>query len=279
MLSQSWVALSGVVLIVAACVQFYFLASEADGNITQEQGGKLLLGCVETSLGLWAVSGLWPVRACSACLIWFVGCLCWSGRQWLLGAASCGCAGRFIVPPMISFGVALVLVIGLVLGRSAFASARQAIDSEAARIRRVLCGLGQAAVLIYAGAFLFLGSPRWVLAYFEAAPVVIVPSRIEVGECQFGSEREVELTLKNVTSRQVRIQGIQTTCACTTVADPPEELLPGAVSVVRLKIRCVGAPHVPFHQTIRVYAVDGGLHTIPVEVFATLTGPFPKPHE
>ncbi len=143
----------------------------------------------------------------------------------------------------------------------------------------MLCGLGQAVVLIYAGAFLFLGSPRWVLAYFESAPVVIVPSRIEVGECPFDGVREIELTLKNITTRQVQIQSIQTTCACTTVADPPDELAPDEVAVVRLKVRCVGPAHVPFHQTIRVYAVDGGLHTIPVEVFATLTGPFPKPSE
>ena len=40
LLSLSWVGLSGVVLIVAACVQIYSLASEADGNATQEQGGS-----------------------------------------------------------------------------------------------------------------------------------------------------------------------------------------------------------------------------------------------
>ena len=108
---------------------------------------------------------------------------------------------------------------------------------------------------------------------------MIVPSRIEVGPCQFGEQREVELALKNVTSRPVRIQSVQTTCSCTTVADPPQLLEPGALVHLRLKIHCVGHPDVPYHQTIRVYAVDGGLHTVPVDVFATLTGPFPQPKE
>lgn len=144
---------------------------------------------------------------------------------------------------------------------------------EAARLRLTLCGVGELLVLLY------VGSPRWVLAYLEPVPVVIVPSRIEVGPCKLGEQREVEVALKNVTARPVRIQSVQTTCSCTTVADPPQQRDPGALVHLRLKIHCVGLPATPFHQTIRVYAVDGGLHTVPIEIFATVVGPFLLPNE
>lgn len=264
---------------LAAGAKSYFLALEAGGHMTQEQGAGLLLSLSEFTLGLWILSGAWRQPAWAVSVLWFAACLCWSSAHWWIGTASCGCAGRVSIPPLVSASVAIVLLAGLLTFRPRRDADEVGSHGEAVRLRFILCGVGEVLVVLYVATFLILGSPRWVLAYFEAAPIVIVPSRIEVGSCQFGEQREVELALKNVTSRPVRIQSVQTTCSCTTVADPPQQVDPGELVQVQLKIRCVGSPETPYHQTIRVYADDGGLHTIYVDVFAKLTGPFPPPHE
>jgi Protein of unknown function (DUF1573) len=271
--------LSGGVLVLAAGVKSYFLGLEAGGDFSQEQGAGLLRSLAEFSLGLWILSGAWRRRAWAVSVFWFATCLCWSLAHWWSGAASCGCAGRVTISPLVSASLSLILLAGLLTFRPRRDAADGGAQGEASRLRLTVCGVAEMLVIFYVATFVILGSPRWVLAYFEAPPIVIVPSRIEVGSCRFGELREVELALKNVTPRPVRIQSIQTTCSCTTVADPPQELGPGGLVHLRLKIQCVGPPDVPYHQTIRVYAVDAGLHTVPIDVFATVTGPFPQPKE
>ena len=68
------------------------------------------------------------------------------------------------VPPTVSLGVALVIVVGLFLIRPAPGSGSPVAVGELARIRRMLCGIGQAVLRVYVGTFVFLGFPRWVLA-------------------------------------------------------------------------------------------------------------------
>ena len=263
-------------LLLAAAVKGYFLTLEAGGDITQEQAQGLWLVVAESTLGLWLLSGWKDRLAHDVGILWFAACFCWSVGHWLAGTASCGCAGRIEIPPLYSGGVVLMLLLGLIVVRPA-ATGAPSDDAGSLSGRRALCAVAQSFVLIYLVAFLVLGSPRWVLAYFEAAPLVIVPSRIEVGLCKFGDDRVVELTIKNITTRMIRIQSVQTTCECTTLADPPQQLEPGEVVTLNLKVRCVGLPDSPFHQTIRFYAVDGGLHTILIDVFASLTGSFTQP--
>ena len=264
-------------LLLAATVKGYFLTLEAGGDMTQEQGQGLMLVVAESTLGLWLLSGWKNRQAHDVSILWFAACLCWSVGHWLAGTVSCGCAGRIEIPPAYSAGVVLLLLLSLIAVHSR-AAVRQGTTSPMV-LRRMTCAVAQSFVLVYLVAFLVLGSPRWVLAYFESTPVIIVPSRVELGSCQFGEEREVTLTVKNLTSRTVGIEGVSTTCTCAMVSKAPKEIAAGSSIQLQLKVHCAGPPNVPYHQTIRLRAVDRGLHTVPVEIHASLTGSFPKPNE
>lgn len=255
----------------------YFLTLEASGDITQEQGQGLILVVVESTLGLWLLSGLKTRLADDVSILWFAACLCWSLSHWLAGTASCGCAGRIEIPPIYSAGIVLVLLLLLIAVR--YGAAVRPDATSPMVLVRLTCAVAQSFVLVYLAAFLILGSPRWLLAYLESTPVVIVPSRVELGSCQFGEEREVTLTVKNLTSRTVGIEGVSTTCTCAMVSKAPKEIAAGSSVQLQLKVHCAGPPDVPYHQTVRLRVVDRGLHTVPVEIHASLTGPFPKPNE
>lgn len=102
---------------LAAGAKSYFLSLEAGGDLTQEQGGGLLLALVGFTLGLWLLSGAWRRRAWMASVLWFAACLYWSVTHWLAGAESCGCAGRLSIPPIASAGVVAGLLSGLLIFR------------------------------------------------------------------------------------------------------------------------------------------------------------------
>ena len=265
------VLLNAAVLLTAAILKSYFLTIEAGGDITQEQGSGLLLSSIEFSLGLWLLSGIARRHSLLACTFWFAVCVLWSVLNWLSGSRTCGCAGRIEISPLLSLAASFILLLSLIAIQR-FSVAKPSTKGELARMRLALCVFSQVSVLIYISTFFIVGSPRWVLAYFEESPIVIVPSRVEIGACASGDTRVVKVEIKNVTVREVKIQSIQTDCACTTLIDPPGHLAPGEIVAIDVRVRCVGNPQAGFHQQIRVYAVDGGLHTVPV-VCGCLTPP------
>jgi hypothetical protein len=87
----------------------------------------------------------------------------------------------------------------------------------------------------------------------------------DLGELNFGDERDVTLRVKNVSDREICVTGLRTTCTCVSASDLPLALAPGAEGEVALAIRAT-ALFSNYRQTATLYVSGQASGEVPVTI-------------
>lgn len=111
--------LVGVLLLTAAVLKLLAVggAPVQAAGFFETAAGQLALVILETGLGVWLVSGHWPLGSWLVSLLLFGVFAAVTFRQGWAGQSSCGCLGSVAVNPWYTFTLDLVVLSALLLGR------------------------------------------------------------------------------------------------------------------------------------------------------------------
>jgi hypothetical protein len=109
------------------------------------------------------------------------------------------------------------------------------------------------------------GSPRALPILLRGDGLLVTPPHVDLGELNFGDERDVTLRVKNVSDREICVTGLRTTCTCVSASDLPLALAPGAEGEVALAIRAT-ALFSNYRQTATLYVSGQASGEVPVTI-------------
>jgi hypothetical protein len=184
----------------------------------------------ELVLGVWLISGIYPVGAWTAALVTFLsfaGVSFYLGR---IGQASCGCFGSIKASPWIAFGIDLTALSLLAIGRPRFGNGSQVRTPWRTAVWSGLVPVGGAVAIcaaILGVASLAFGSLDAALARLRGEDLSIRPRLLDIGRGEAGQRVRATVEVVNRTDRAVRLIGGTSDCSCITTADLPLTLAPG----------------------------------------------------
>jgi hypothetical protein len=192
---------------------------------------------VEIILGIWLLWGKNPVGAWLVSLVLFSAFAAASFYQGWIGEASCGCFGRVSVNPWITFGLDLVVLAALVVGRPPLKTeGRIAISKAIVPMAWLFGGVLAFLALLVGVTYLFFGSTDAALAYFRGERLSIRPRLVDVGEGSAGEYRTETLDLVNRTDQPIRVVGGTSDCSCIVTNDLPITIAPGRTHTISVTI-------------------------------------------
>ena len=191
----------------------------------------------ESILGLWLISGVYPVGSWLAALATFTIFAVVSGYLAWIGVASCGCFGSIKASPWAAFAVDVLALMILPAAQPDLRSLREKPQRTLARIGGVVLGaVVLFGVLAGTGALIF-GSADAALAYLRGESISVRPTFVDVGRGVPGQTVEATVELVNRTDRSVRVIGGTSDCSCVTTNDLPLTLGPGEARGVSVRVK------------------------------------------
>jgi hypothetical protein len=200
----------------------------------------------EIILGLWLVSGWYPLGSWLAAVGTFAAFAAVSGYLGWAGQAGCGCFGSVEASPWHAFAVDVLILLTLAWVRPDW---RLLLEHPRLALRRA----GGTALAFFAGAAvlfsLLAGLGAWMfgsldaaLAHIRGERVSVRPGFVDLGSGAPGQSVATTVELVNRTDRPVRIIGGTSDCSCVTTNDLPVTLAPGESRPVSIR---VGLPTTP----------------------------------
>ncbi len=199
----------------------------------------------EIVLGLWLLSGRYPVGVWVAVLLTFLAFAIISFYHGLIGQVSCGCFGVLKASPWhaLAVDVAALLLLGVARPpfrrqRPVFGGGRRMIvrvsgvAAGVAAICAVVAGLGSVAV----------GSVDATLAYLRREQVSLLQEVVSVGSGEPLESLETSIEIVNRTNQPLRILGGTSDCSCVVTANLPLSLAPGETRRISVKVRLPNSP-------------------------------------
>jgi hypothetical protein len=205
--------LIGLLLFAAAALKFTALGIQPvrSSGILTSGPSQLALIVLEITLGVWLLSGRWPITSWLVAMIAFSGFAIVTFRQGWIGQASCGCFGKVSVSPWYTFALDLVMLVLLALGRPDLRPLRECTRADGRRILRTAvtgaAGVGLFLVLFAGAASWRYGSTDAALAHLRSERVSVRPGSVDLGEFVTGDVRQVEIEVVNRTDNEVRVIG------------------------------------------------------------------------
>ena len=247
----------GVLLLAAAGLKLNSLSVSAVPRVGWFAQPWVQLAAVEWEavLGLWLLIGAQPRGSWFAAVGTFVAFAGVSAYLGWVGVASCGCFGTIQATPWLAFGVDLSVVAGL-----SIAVPKPAVGNGPAR--PVLPRLVPAAVALgVCSAPIALGliAPTFAattLASLRGETLIAVPSVIDLGECTRDQELRVEVQVRNMSTRSIRLVGGTADCSCDVTPDLPAVLQPGEDRSIQIRFRVKQPGPGVFTRTVRIGTDD-----------------------
>ena len=264
----------GLLLLTAAALKGHQLATEPVAETGLLTSRWFLIAVVEFELffGLWLMAGLWPKWTWRATLLCFGGFACVALYKALSGEASCGCFGKVPVNPWYTLIVDLCTVAALLVWRPEVARRR---NSRRTWLVPVGCTFAAAGVL--AAWTSGTSSSLWSDTS-GGVPGLHIPEKvIDLGLLAEGESATASFELVNRGEFPLRIDDIDTDCACTVVEPAPKAILPGEMASIPVTINVGSVPKgpgmgtTPFRHQVAVRIErqsPGTIHT----VLLTITG-------
>ncbi len=259
--------LLGSLLLVAALLKLNGLAADPVARMGIFSTPEFQVAVIEFELFLavWLLWGKRPLGSWLVALATFAGFAAVSFYQGWIGQASCGCFGRLSVSPWYAFGLDVLVLTGLLVGRPDLKPLRE-------NPRRGLAGAmlpaawGLAGMVVIGGvlsglAYFGFGSMPAALAYLRGERVSIDPRLVDVGEGPRGEARDVTVTLMNWTDRPVQLFGGTADCSCTVLHDLPVTIPAKESRSVSVQVRLSGSPGV-FTRKVAFLVNDEGFKRI-----------------
>jgi hypothetical protein len=230
----------GGLLLAAAGLKVYGLSVSAIPRVGWFSQPWVQLAAVEWELilGLWLLSGCYARGAWLAALGTFAAFAAVSGYLGWIGVVSCGCFGAIKASPWWAFGVD-VAVIGLLL--ICRPRSEEALPNPICHgVPEGLKWVGGAAVLLIGltvVATLLYDSPAAALARLRGETLTISDPYLDFGSGKAGDTLEAVSTVRNWSSRPVRLIGGTSDCSCTVLEDLPLTIEPGGSSHLRIELK------------------------------------------
>jgi Protein of unknown function (DUF1573) len=242
----------GLVLLLAAAfkVHAFWAGSNAAISLFSSPRWQVALIELETLLGLWLLTGLYPWSAWLAATAGFSLLASISLYLGLLGQPSCGCFGRVAVNPWSTFALDVAAVAALWhwrpqplpwptrLGGFSMHCLRPPLHLAPGLRGLLQSASGAVAILALIAGMLLLAidDPAGALARLRGEFISVEPGVSEVGDGVAGEQRTFTIHLANHGERPVRIVGGTTTCACIATNDLPITVPPGASKAMEVQV-------------------------------------------
>lgn len=169
-----------------------------------------------------------------------------SAYMGIIGQSSCGCAGSLVtLSPWYAFGLDLIALTLLVLGRPNLSESRKHPVHAATGLRPALYCLGGLALvsaLFFGSAHVAFGSVAATLAYLRGERISVSPRLVDLGSLAAGSTHEATVEVHNWTDQPIRLIGGTADCSCTVLHDLPLVIPAGEGRAVRLATRLKSKP-------------------------------------
>lgn len=235
--------LVGLLLLTAAGLKLYGLQSLPTTRSGIFSAAWLQVGLIELEmvLGLWLISGCYPIAArCSAVVVFGIFAVASAFAGWI-GQASCGCFGELPINPWWTF----VLDCSILAILTFTSPSRRGSDPPDAggpsRFERWSFNSGLAGVAIttifLAGGLVAFGSLEGVMAFARGETLYAKPATIDLGARNPSEQTVFRLELENRGARAIRVIGGTFDCSCSVIDELPIEVPPGDIGSVPATIR------------------------------------------
>jgi hypothetical protein len=190
---------------------------------------------VEAFIGLWLISGAYPLIAQLVTFALFASLGAMSFYMALKGESSCGCWGRIQVSPWITLAVDLLALAGI--GSSFFRKApfEQSLTWRRSPVKPLA---GAVAILVVvSGVFISSVNDPWSqLARLRGDFITVEPALCELGSGYRGERRKFAVNLVNHGDLPVNFVGGTTDCGCIATDDLPIVLAPGESRTIHVRM-------------------------------------------
>ncbi len=231
-----------MLLLVAAGLKLYGLQVSAVPRIGPLSTPWVQMAVLqwEVILGLWLVSGKYPLGSWLAAVGTFAAFAAVSGYLGWIGQAVCGCFGSVEASPWHAFAVDVLVLLALAWARPDWRALREHPRLALRRACRTALAFFAGAVVLLSllaglGVWMF-GSIDAALAHIRGERVSVRPNIVDLGRGAPGQSVETTVELVNRTDRPVRIIGGTSDCSCVTTKDLPVSLGPGESRPVSIRV-------------------------------------------
>lgn len=238
----------GVLLLLAAALKANGLAADPVARMGIFAAPEFQVAVIEFELflALWLLWGVRPLGSWVVALATFTGFAAISCYQGLVGQTSCGCFGRVTVSPWYAFGLDVLVLVALLVGRPdlkpLWENPRRGLTAALLPAAWGLAGMALVACLLLGAAHFGFGSVPAALAYFRGERVSLEPRVLDLGEGAGGETREVTVTLTNWTDQPIQLFGGTADCSCTVLQDLPVTIPAREFREVAIQVRLSGKP-------------------------------------
>jgi len=248
--------LLGVLLLTTAALKFFDPSPDSLSALELLPSQRWLMAAVEAEalIGLWLLTGGFPL------LLWLAALMCFSVLAsvsmylGIEGQASCGCFGaKLPVSPWYAMGLDLAAVAALVCWRP-----RQGYWSDSATLRRILAvaaGTGVILAVGFGGLAWMYGSPYEALSHVRGEAITVESIVSYVGDGIAGEQRSFTIQLANHRDRPIKVIGGTTTCSCIATNDLPIIVPPRESRPITVRITFRGSPG-RFRHSFVLYTDD-----------------------
>lgn len=212
---------------IAAAFKLYAEIVDAPsvGGFFSRHAFNVLVINLEFLLALWIISTVTPSLCWLTTVTVFLCFAAVSLYQALTGQSSCGCFGKIPIHPWISFSLDLFVLAMLVLSKPTFQELTEVLRTNIGKISRTLAIFfaiifAVSTVAISFGVYYF-GSMESALANIRGKPIVIIPSNVDLGTCNYLENKDFTIRIVNYTRKPIRIVGQARDCCCTTTSEFP----------------------------------------------------------
>lgn len=148
------------------------------------------------------------------------------------------------------------------------------LNSGTRRLRSILlCSFIGAGVLLLAFAGLvsmMFGSREAAWEYLRGQEIVVIPSTIELKDCQVDEATEIDLRVMNLSSSPVTLTGMYTTCSCVVASKLPQTI-PGH-DELSLQIVVHSSDGNPFERQAVLYTDSSATPQLQITVLGEVNG-------
>jgi len=265
----------GGLLLAAASLKLYGLSVSAVPRVGWFAQPWVQLAAVEWELvlGLWLLSGAYPIGSWLAAVATFLAFAGVSGYLGWVGVASCGCFGTIHASPWHAFAVDLVALFVLLGTRPVLAiHSRLGMQGRSKPAIQVACVASGVCAAIAGFAVLAPHKATRILAELRDERFVVLPADVDIGDCDLGQAVDAELRVHNLSGRPARLVGGTVDCSCDLSRSLPATIPPGESHEVTIRLRIKEARAGAFARTVRLLTDDPDQPTIVVLIHGRVRG-------
>lgn len=122
-----------------------------------------------------------------------------------------------------------------------------------------------ALVVVCCGLLAYARSISGALAFLAGRDLVAEPAGVDVGTGRDGEQTAVDIRIRNLTLRPIKVLGVVSACSCIQIVESPLEVGPRSAESVRVKVAFTGQPG-SFSQTIDLYTDAPGQYRLMVPI-------------